>query len=106
MTLKDHTNQIRTFDLDKMVEIRQGNNPNNSVHVKIERRDLKSRIKLILDSGMAFHFVFLDPQAVQLPPHWSPMTKQWERVFLARRDNTVEWSRLYLSFNKKCSNSL
>ncbi len=46
MNFKDHTNQIRTFDLDKMIEIRHGNNPNTSpVFVKIERRDLKSRIK-------------------------------------------------------------
>jgi hypothetical protein len=40
---KDHNNKIRTFDLDKMVEIQHGNNPNTSpINIKIERRDLKS----------------------------------------------------------------
>lgn len=45
MNFRDHTGQIRTFDMDKMIEIIHGNNPNASpITVKIERRDFKSNI--------------------------------------------------------------
>ncbi|CAF1004064.1 unnamed protein product [Adineta steineri] len=74
VNLKDHTGHIRTFDLDKMIEIIHGNNPNlHSTDVKIERRDFKN------------------PQSIQLPPYWTPMTKPWERILLGRRENITEW---------------
>jgi len=78
-----------------MIEIIHGHN-NPPITVKIERRDFKSRQKNI--SFLFFSFIILfsiDPQSVQLPLHWTPMTKPWDRVFLGRRDNIAEWSMLF-----------
>ncbi|UJR26717.1 hypothetical protein I4U23_008032 [Adineta vaga] len=71
VNLKDHTGRMRTFDFDKMIEIIH--DKNSLIHVKIERRDSKNH------------------QTVKLPTHWMPMTKSWDRILLAKRENTNEW---------------
>ncbi|CAF2857359.1 unnamed protein product [Rotaria sp. Silwood2] len=74
VNLKDQLGCNHTFNLDKMIEIIHGKNPNTSpITVKIERRDFKN------------------PQSIQLPAHWTPMTKPWDRVLIGRRDNIVGW---------------
>ncbi len=93
--MKDHTGHIRTFDLDKMIEITHGNNPNTSpIFLKIERRDFKSTKQKIFSPFLIIPFS-IGRQSVQLPSHWTPMTKPWDRIFLGRRDNTTEWSLLF-----------
>jgi len=58
VNLRDHTGQIRTFDLDKMIEITHGNNPNTSpIFLKIERRDFKSTKKKDF-FPFSYYFIF------------------------------------------------
>jgi hypothetical protein len=53
--LKDHRGEIRTFNLDKMIEIIHENNPNtSSISRETEGSDFKS--KEILFSFLLFHF--------------------------------------------------
>jgi hypothetical protein len=62
--LKDHTGHIRTFDLDKMIEILHGNNPNTSpIPIKIERRDFKSK-----QMPLSFDFVSFYSQQILNQP--------------------------------------
>ncbi|CAF1016189.1 unnamed protein product [Rotaria sordida] len=74
INLKDQLGYNHIFNFDKMIEITQGKNLNSSpITINIERRDFKN------------------PQSIQLPTHWTPMTKPWDRVLLGRRDNINEW---------------
>lgn len=78
-----------------MIEIIHGNNPNTSpISLKIERRDFKSKNKFFFPFSFLLILFSIDPQSVQLPSHWTPMTKPWDRIFLGRRDNIIEWSIL------------
>ncbi|CAF4503322.1 unnamed protein product [Rotaria socialis] len=74
VSFSDHLGNTRNFNLDKMVEIIYGKDSNSSqIMIKIERRDFKN------------------PQSIQLPTHWTPMTKPWERVLIGKRDRSHEW---------------
>jgi len=65
--LKDHADQIRTFDLHKMIEIIHENNPNtSSISLGTERSDFKS--KEILFSFLIISFS-IGRQSVQPPSH-------------------------------------
>ncbi|CAF3434900.1 unnamed protein product [Rotaria sp. Silwood1] len=79
VNLKDQQGYNHTFNLDKMIEIKDEKNSNIlPTTVKIERRDFKNH------------------QSIRLPVHWTPMTKIWDRVLIGRRDNIVEWSISFL----------
>ncbi|CAF0732105.1 unnamed protein product [Adineta ricciae] len=71
VNLRDRSGHAHMFDLDQMIEIIPDRN--SSIRMKIERRDLKN------------------PQSVQLPVYWASMTKPWDRILLARRDDANEW---------------
>ncbi|CAF1605170.1 unnamed protein product [Rotaria magnacalcarata] len=73
-SFSDHLGNTRNFNLDKMVEIIYGKHPNSpQIMIKIERRGFKN------------------PQSIQLPTHWTQMTKPWERVLIGKRDRSHEW---------------
>jgi len=59
----------------------------NDVILKVQKKKIFSPFLITLFS--------IGRQSVQLPSHWTPMTKPWDRIFLGRRDNLTEWSLLF-----------